>query len=82
MTIVTNPHTGQRARVFHRPGYVHSFRAKAPTDKFDYPTALVGKTPDGMVTIYYDPALGTNGQLTAAGLLGLAPNLVKQCEAW
>ena len=76
MSIIINPHTGQRAHVFHRPGYVHAFRAKAPTDRFDYPTTLVGTAAGGPATVYYDAALGQPGLDLVNALLALLPQTI------
>ena len=54
----------------------------ATAGQFDYPVSEVGKTSDGLVTVYVDTSLPANAKLVAAALLGEAPNLVKQCEAW
>ena len=54
----------------------------ATAGPFDYPVSEVGKTTDGLVTVWVDTSLPANAKIVAAALLGEAPNLVKQCEAW
>jgi hypothetical protein len=51
-----------RATAFGR--YHDRLRRKpaiAQPDAFDVPTQLIGKTPDGKVSVYYDPAVGPEG---------------------
>jgi hypothetical protein len=55
-----DPH--ERTRVL--AGYQAARRratAALPADRFDFPTQLIGKTPDGYVTLYVDPSLGKPG---------------------
>jgi hypothetical protein len=49
---------------------------------FDFPTQLIGKTADGKVTVYADPAIGMKGVANAAALLAAAPALYAKCVAW
>jgi hypothetical protein len=55
-----NPH--ERAKVL---GNYHGARRRGATallpKGFDFPTQLIGKTPDGYITLYVDPSLGKPG---------------------
>ena len=55
-----NPH--ERTRVL---GDYQAARRRAaatlPAERFDFPTQLIGKTPDGYVTLYVNPSLGKPG---------------------
>lgn len=57
-------------------------RRKSPTHKFQYPAEQVGATPDGNVTVYYDPALGTAGATLARQILQDAPKSYGDCQTF
>lgn len=43
---------------------------------FDFPTQLIGKTPDGLATLYVDPALGSAGVTDAQAVLAGTPAIL------
>ena len=47
---------------------------------FDFPTTLIGTTPDGNVSVYCDPALGTAGTALARQVLAGASNMYADCQ--
>jgi hypothetical protein len=49
---------------------------------FDYPTSAVGATPDGLVTVYYDPSLGQQGLTLAQNLLAGASRIFGACASY
>jgi hypothetical protein len=80
MTLPTHfssePHA--RAQAF---AHVQSVRRhKPPHHKFDYPTELVGSTPDGKVTLYYDPQLGAPGKDLAEKVFAMAEKTFADCQ--
>ncbi len=54
----------------------------AAATRFDFPTQLVDTTPDGLVTVYVDPALGQRGTDLATQFLAAVPAAVARCAAW
>ncbi|MBV9671100.1 MAG: hypothetical protein JOZ43_09105 [Acidobacteriales bacterium] len=55
--------------------------AAAP-GQFDYPTQKIGTTPDGNVTVYYDPSLGQQGSDLAQQVLNSAADTYNQSQAF
>lgn len=49
---------------------------------FDFPVQLVGATPDGKVTLYYDPSLGQNGATLAQQVFSSAAQTYAQSQAF
>jgi hypothetical protein len=49
---------------------------------FDFPTQLVGATPDGKVTIYYDPSLGVPGDQLAQQVLITVAKTYADCQTF
>jgi hypothetical protein len=70
----TNPH--ERAKAF---AHALSKRHRKP---FDFPTTLVGKTPDNNVTLYYDPELGTPGANLAKQVFTHIDKTYANCQAY
>ena len=76
--ILGHPH--KRAAAFGRS---HAHRRRRPAaGGFDYPTQLVGTTPDGNVTVYYDPSLGQPGADLAQQILARAAQTYADCQAF
>jgi hypothetical protein len=75
--VLGNPHKKAQALGRH-----HARRRARLASGFDYPTQLVGTTPDGNVTVYYDPALGQPGADLAQQILDLAPTTYANCQAF
>lgn len=50
--------------------------------RFDYPATQVGTTPDGLVTVWYDPSLGAAGGIMAQSVLSAAPKAYADCKTW
>ena len=79
--IVSNP--AQYAAVFGRHQANRRARAAATqSGGFDFPTQLVGTTPDGNTTVYYDPSLGTPGATLAQQILARMPNTYNSSQAF
>jgi hypothetical protein len=57
-------------------------RAQTPAAGFDFPTQVVGTTPGGNVTVYYDPALGQPGNTLAQQILARAATTYADCQAF
>jgi hypothetical protein len=73
----------KRAQAF---GHYHaSLRKKlavgAPV-AFDFPTQLVGTTPDGNVTLFYDPSLGQPGAELAREILTTVAKTYAECQTF
>jgi hypothetical protein len=66
-------------RFFSRRRVRASAAAPAP---FDFPAQRLGVTPDGKVTVYYDPALGQAGIDLAQQFLGLAQQAYADSQAY
>src|SRR5579872_5626763 len=77
----TDPHLkaaaygARHARHLKRP-YAAAAAAVAnarpvPAGGFDFPVQLVGSTPDGLVTVYFDPTVGAQAQSVAETVFGL-----------
>ena len=49
---------------------------------FDYPTSLVGKTSDGLTSVYYDPSLGQPGLDLAEVLVAAGAKINSDCAAF
>jgi hypothetical protein len=49
---------------------------------FDFPTQLVGTTPDGNVTVYYDPSLGQPAADLANQIFSMAARTYSDCQAF
>jgi hypothetical protein len=49
---------------------------------FDFPTQLVGTSPSGNVTVYYDPSLGAPGADIAQQILNRADQTYSDCQAF
>src|ERR1700674_793464 len=76
-----NPH--EQAAAFGR--YHANRRRRAAEPKaaaFDFPTQLVGTTPDGNVTVYYDPSLGQPGADLADQLFARVATTYSDCQAF
>lgn len=71
------PHA--RARAF---AHVHSRRRHKPAHKFDFPTELVGTTAGGMVTLYYDPHLGSPGLDLANQVFAMVRQTYANCQTY
>jgi hypothetical protein len=54
----------------------------APPTGFDYPVQLVGTTPDGNVTVYYDPMLGLPAATVAQQVLNSAAQTYASSQAF
>ncbi len=65
----------------HHTAIRRAARAK-PGQGFDFPTRLVGKTPDGNVTLYVDPALGKRGETLAREVLARAETSYAHSRAY
>jgi hypothetical protein len=76
-----DPHA--RARTF---GYHAASRRRAaaltPAERFDFPTQLVGKTPDGNATLYVDPSLGKPGSDLATQIFATLPTTYAHSQAY
>lgn len=55
---------------------------KRAGQQFDYPTTLVGKSANGLIAVYVDPSLGTQGATLASALLGAAPKAFADCAGF
>ena len=80
MTLPTHfdrePHA--RARAF---AHAHSQRhRKPPARPFDFPTELIGATPNKEVTLYYDPALGQPGKTLADQVFAMVGKAYANCQ--
>jgi hypothetical protein len=64
------------------PGTGHVSARPIPAGGFDFPTQLVGSTPDGMVTVYFDPTLGAQAQAVAEQVFTAVDAAFKQSAAW
>jgi hypothetical protein len=73
-------HPQKRAAAFGR-FYAHR-RSRAAAGRFDFPTQLVGTTPDGNVTVYYDPSLGQPGADLAQQIFARAAQTYADCQAF
>lgn len=71
----------QRRKLYERLPYAKAGRVTAAAG-FDYPATSVGTTPDGLVAVYYDSSLGSQGQALAQNLLATAQATFAQCAAW
>jgi hypothetical protein len=73
-----DPHA--RARAFGE----HNLRrrAKTPAERFDFPTRLIGKTPDGNATLYVDPSLGKPGGDLAREILATLDTICAHSRAY
>src|SRR5207244_874361 len=69
-----NPH--ERAKAF---AHASSRRHRRP---FDFPTTLVGTTPDNKVTLYYDPELATPGANLAKQVFANVGKTYANCQAY
>jgi hypothetical protein len=54
----------------------------APPTGFDFPVQLVGTTPDGNVTVYYDPTLGPGGASLAQQIFATAAQTYASSQAF
>jgi hypothetical protein len=72
-------HPQKRAAAF---GRFHAHRRSRAAGGFDFPTQLVGTTPDGNVTVYYDPSLGQQGADLAQQILARAGQTYANCQAY
>jgi hypothetical protein len=73
----------KRAQVFqHYHACLRKNLAAAAPPAFDFPTQLVGTTPDGKVTLYYDPSLGQPGAQLAQQLLMTVAQTYADCQAF
>ena len=60
-TTLTNGH--KKAETHRRHQSRRRERARqSPAGGFDYPVQLIGTTPSGNITVYFDPSLGQQGQ--------------------
>jgi hypothetical protein len=71
----------KRAQAFghYHAGLRKNLAAGAPA-AFDFPTQLVGATPDGKVTVYYDPSLGQPGAQLAQQVLTTVAKTYADCQ--
>jgi hypothetical protein len=72
-------------RTFPRvPGHTKAalLERRAVGSGFDYPTASVGSTSDGLVKVYYDPSLGQQGLKLAQNLLASAGRTFAACASY
>lgn len=63
-------------------GRFYAQRRARAAGPFDYPTQLAGTTPDGNVTVYYDPSLGQPGADLAREVLARAPQTYADTQAF
>jgi hypothetical protein len=56
--------------------------AKVSPGKFDYPTQLVGQTPDGRVSVYYDTGLQPQGVDLARQVLISSASIYAECQGY
>ena len=74
-----DPH--ERAKLLGRYSAAHrSVAAARPARTFDFPAKLVGKTTDGMVTLYVDPSLGKPGADLARAILATVGTTYAHCR--
>jgi hypothetical protein len=72
-----------RAQAFK--SYQTQLRAKAvkaPDAAFDYSTQAIGTTPDGSVSVYYDPSLGQPGATLAQQVLAAVGGTYTTCQGF
>ena len=84
MTMSTSCLIDHRKRAQAYNGYQAQCRAmavkNAADDGFDFPTQRVGATPDGTVTVSYDPTLGQPGLTLARQVLSAAAGAYARCQ--
>jgi hypothetical protein len=79
--VLLNPH--KRAASFGRHYRQRRvLAAAARAGGFDFPTQVVGTTPDGNVTVYYDPTLGQPGLTLAQQILARVASTYADCQAF
>jgi hypothetical protein len=73
----------KRAQVLqHYHACLRKNLAVAAPPAFDFPTQPVGTTPDGNVTLYYDPSLGPRGAQLAQQLLTTVGQTYADCQTF
>jgi hypothetical protein len=79
--ILLNSH--KKAAAFGRHFTKQRARAAGPVaGGFDFPSQFVGTTPDGNVTVYYDPSLGQAGSDLAQQIFALVDITYADCQAF
>jgi len=77
--VLSNP--SKHALAFNRHHANRRLRAASgAAGGFDFPTQLVGTTPDGRTTVYFDPSLGQPGADLAQGMLARASDTYSRCQ--
>jgi hypothetical protein len=80
--VATDP--SRKAKAFQHQWANRSARrlAAAAAGGFDFPTTLVGVTPDNLMTVYYDPSLGQPGADLAQQVLAQGQQAYGDCQAF
>ncbi len=76
---MTNQHKRAEAFQHHTATRTHAAAAHH-AGGFDFPTTRIGTTPDGMVTVYYDPSLGAPGTALAQQVLASGSKVYADCQ--
>lgn len=80
-TTLTNGH--KKAEAHRRYQSNRRTRARQPlATGFDFPVQLIGTTPSGNVTVYFDPSLGAQGQDLAQQIFAIADKTYADCQAF
>jgi hypothetical protein len=76
--VIQHPHQRAQAYAQHQANR----RLRAGGGQFDFPTQLVGTTPDGNITLYVDPTLGQPAADLAQAVFAMAAQTYANCQAY
>jgi hypothetical protein len=79
--LVLDPQKRAQALGHYHAVLRRNLAAAAPVE-FDFPTQLVGATPDGNVTLYYDPSLGQPGADLTRQILITVARTYADCQTF